>query len=71
MSIYIDSKELVFCKECKHRRNPAICHKIIKVTDKRMEDFSWHIENSGEVYECFIDRTTDDGFCEKGERREE
>lgn len=53
----VDAVEVVRCKDCKHRGNGYVCpfRQLL------------HTEAAGYHY---IDKTTDDGFCSFGVRRE-
>jgi hypothetical protein len=66
---YADGKrdamaELVRCKDCKHRGDDVHCPMYYE------EEIEW--DDDGYIEADYVphDRTTDDGFCDRGERRE-
>lgn len=66
---YADGKrdamaELVRCKDCQHRGDDVHCPMCFE------EEIEWDDDGYTEVDWILHDRTTDDGFCDRGERRE-
>lgn len=55
----IDAVEVVRCKECKYRKDPFVCPMCGESVAPEGEDWGVH------------DWAEDDGFCHKGERREQ
>ena len=60
----VDAVEVVRCKDCKHRGDDAHCSMCFE------EAIEWDDDGYTEVDYVLHDRTTDDGFCDRGERRE-
>lgn len=60
----VDAVEVVRCKDCKHRGDDVHCPMCFE------EQIEWDDDGYTEVDYVLHDRTTDDGFCPYGERRE-
>ena len=58
-----DSVVVVRCKDCKHRGDDVHCPMCFE------EAIEWDDDGYTEVDYVLHDRTTDDGFCDRGERR--
>jgi hypothetical protein len=56
--------EVVRCKDCQHRGDDVHCPMCFE------EEIEWDDDGYTEVDWILHDRTTDDGFCDRGERRE-
>jgi len=56
--------EVVRCEDCKHRGEDVHCPMCFE------EAIEWDDDGYTEVDYVLHDRTTDDGFCDRGERRE-
>ena len=59
----VDAVEVVRCKDCRHR-GEWCCPMYYE------EEIEWDDDGYTEVDYVPHDRTTDDGFCDMGERRE-
>lgn len=55
----------VHCKDCKHRGDDVNCPMCFE------EEIEWDDDGYTEVDWITHDRTIDDGFCDRGERRTE
>ena len=60
----IDAVPVVRCKDCQHRGDDVHCPMCFE------EEIEWDDDGYTEVDWILHDRTTDDGFCDRGERRE-
>ena len=60
----VDAVEVVRCKYCKHRGDDVHCPMCFE------EAIEWDDDGYTEVDYVIHDHTTDDGFCDRGERRE-
>jgi hypothetical protein len=58
-----DYVEVVRCKDCKYRGDDVHCPMRYE------EKIEWHDDGYMEVDWITHDRTTDDGFCDRGERK--
>ena len=60
----VNAVEVVRCKDCKHRGDDVHCPMCF-------EEMSEYDDGDGYTEVDYIthDRTTDDGFCDRGERR--
>ena len=60
----VDAVEVVRCKDCKHRGDDVYCpmcfEECIEYEDDGYSEYDYLVH----------DHTTDDGFCDRGERRE-
>ena len=56
--------EVVRCKDCKHRGDDVHCPMCYE------EEIEWDDDGYTEVDWILHDRTKDEGFCDRGERRE-
>lgn len=56
--------EVVRCKDCKHRGDDVHCPMCFE------EEIEWDDDGYTEADYVLHDRTIDDGFCDRGERRE-
>ena len=60
----VDAVEVVRCKDCKHRGDDVHCPMCFE------EAIEWDDDGYTEVDYVIHDHATDDGFCDRGERRE-
>jgi hypothetical protein len=65
---YVDGKadamaEVVRCKDCEHRGDYMVCPMCFE------EQIEWDDDGYSEVDWIVHDRTLDEGFCDRGERR--
>ena len=60
----VDAVEVVRCKDCKHREEEGECPMYY------VKEIEWDDDGYTEVDYVPYDRTMDDGFCDRGERRE-
>ena len=60
----VDAVEVVRCKDCEHRGDDVHCPMCFEEAIERDDD------GYTEVDYVIHDHTTDDGFCDRGERRE-
>ena len=59
----VDAVEVVRCKDCKHRGDyncPMYWEELVEIEDDGYRDIDWYEH----------DNTEDDGFCDRGERKE-
>lgn len=59
-----DYAEVVRCKDCQHRGDDVHCPMCFE------EAIEWDDDGYTEVDYVLHDHTTDDGFCDRGDRRE-
>lgn len=60
----VDAVEVVRCKDCKHREDEGACPMY------HVEEIEWDDDGYMEVDYVPHDYTTDDGFCDRGERKD-
>lgn len=60
----VDAVEVIRCKDCKYRRNEIECPMCFE------EEKEWDDDGYTEVDWITHDRTQDDGFCHRGERKD-
>ena len=61
----IDAVPVVRCKDCKHRGDDTYCPMCFE------EEIEWDDDGYTEYDWIFHNRTIDEGFCDRGERKDD